>query len=206
MTKSPPNYHRNRKKLEEIVNMTLSTLKNGLDTWGTCRGRSTALQVQRVEKVQWTWIKYTNLQIPYYFWLLPLYCDLNIEAFVVALIWSPWSEQGTGLWNTLDSFESSPALDNGHYFSKANIDATMSGLVLSMRHLMWKTQEQTTQFDAIFRRHLNESFKTIVKSGMLSLPSRHVVVFWGGADSDSHAMALSWIRPLVWTKNFSSLV
>ena len=58
-------------------------------SWGTCRGRSIALRVQAVRTV-----KRTKWSIPIFkchvnFLFLPLYCVLKIEAFVVALIWSP---------------------------------------------------------------------------------------------------------------------
>ena len=51
--------------------------------------------------VKWTWITYTTNQIPCYFRLVPLYCILKIEAFVVALIWSPDLCNGLKFRNTV---------------------------------------------------------------------------------------------------------
>jgi hypothetical protein len=66
--------------------------KNGLDSW-LLRNVSKALRVQtslqRVRTVKWKFMQYTNIQIPCYLWILPLNRVLEIEAFIVALIWSP---------------------------------------------------------------------------------------------------------------------
>ena len=57
---------------EVIVNVAVSTLKK-LPCWGTRWGRSKTLQAQRVRTVKWIRMKYTryytNIRIPYYFWL-----------------------------------------------------------------------------------------------------------------------------------------
>jgi len=77
-------------------------------------------------------MKYTNIEIPCYFRILPLWCVLKTNMSVVALIWNPGLIYAT---NWILKYFLRLIQKMGTIYKR--LKWTMSGLVLWMRHLMW---------------------------------------------------------------------
>ncbi len=79
-------------------------------------------------------MKYTNIEIPCYFRILPLCCVLKTNVSVVALIWSPGLIYATN-W-VLKYFLTPSRLIQKMGTICKRLELTMSGLGLWTRHLM----------------------------------------------------------------------